>query len=628
MAKQKYLNVNLWHTLILLLCLSSCYPEKKTMQTPNKYPVDFHSFAQPNHLAVKHLSLNLKADFEQQILSGSVTLKLERNNPEADTLYLDALDLKIIKAEVAGKEVPFQLAEKVEHLGSQLAVVVGKSATDVTISYQTSPDAAAVQWLAAEQTAGKVAPFLFTQGQAILTRSWVPLQDSPMLKITYDAQIEVPSNLLALMSAENNPKALAADGKYSFKQSKPIAPYLMALAIGRIAYKGYQDEYGVYAEPELLEKSFNEFVDMPNMVSAASKLYGNYMWGRYDVLVLPPSFPFGGMENPCLTFATPTILAGDRSLVSLVAHELAHSWSGNLVTNKTWDDFWLNEGFTVYFERRIMEAIEGPDYAEMLESLGFKDLQRTFEDLKDVPDDTKLKLNLKGRNPDDGVTEIAYEKGYFLLRYLENLVGREKWDAFLNKYFSTHAYGGLTTEEFLPYLETNLLLPVGKKLSDTDVEKWVYQQGYPESGLQPTAKRFQAVQNFVENSGKVYTGDAELQAKWSTHEWLYFLNLLGTQSLAQMAELDKAYKLSATGNSEIACVWFQNAAKVGYQPAFPAMKAFLNKTGRRKFLMPIYKALLTTETGKAEAIEIYKTSRQNYHFVARRSLDELLGIKA
>jgi aminopeptidase N len=352
-------------------------------------------------------------------------------------------------------------------LGSALHVPIGAGTSLVTIHYATSPDAAALGWMEPSMTFGKKMPFLFTQGQAILSRTWIPCQDSPGNRITYTATIEVPKGMMAVMSAEN-PQKTAPDGKYSFKMEQPIAPYLVALAVGDIAFQSVGPRTGVYAEPSMLKKVAYEFADMEKMVAAAEALYGPYAWGRFDVIVLPTGFPFGGMENPKLTFATPTVIAGDRSLVSLVAHELAHSWSGNLVTNATWNDFWLNEGFTVYFERRIMEALYGADYVEMLDELEYNELIAEMKDLDSA--DTRLKIDLTHRNPDDGMTGVAYQKGSMFLRMLERKTDREKWDIFLKSWFETNKFTSKTTEDFLAFLQKNYL---DKYKVTANVEAWV-----------------------------------------------------------------------------------------------------------------------------------------------------------
>ncbi|MEM7350532.1 MAG: M1 family aminopeptidase/hydrolase, partial [Acidobacteriota bacterium] len=385
---------------------------------------DVHSYARPEQIIIEHLDLDLSVDFDAQTLAGRASLTVQQRT-EAQHLHLDTrdLDIRAVYLDDATEPTHFELAEADPFLGQELTIDIEPTTQVVHIDYASRPEAAAVQWLDPAQTSGGEHPFLFTQSQAILARTWVPCQDSPAVRFTYEATIRVPPPLIAVMSAEN-PTEPSADGVYHFRMPQAIPSYLLALAVGDLAFRPLGERAGVFAEPGVVEKAAYEFAETEEMMTSVERLYGPYLWGRFDILVLPPSFPFGGMENPRLTFATPTILAGDRSLVALIAHELAHSWSGNLVTNATWNDFWLNEGFTVYLERRIMEELHGEAYATMLTALGQQDLEQQVARLADVQRDTHLFLDLAGRDPDDGMTDIAYEKGYFFLRMLEEAVGR------------------------------------------------------------------------------------------------------------------------------------------------------------------------------------------------------------
>jgi len=582
-----------------------------------------HSCARPDQIAIAHLHLDLKVDFESQKLAGSATMKLDRRTA-ASKLYLDTNGLKIFKVQSQpdGKELKWSLGEHEPNLGSSLSVELVDGVDEVTVYYESQPGAEAVQWLTPEQTTDKKYPFLFTQSQAILARTWVPCQDTPAVRMTYSAKIQVPPELLAVMSA-SNPQRKNKTGVYEFEMKQPIPAYLLALAVGDLKFLELGPRSGVYAEPSVLKKAVWELADTEKMISAAEALYGEYRWDRYDVIFLPSSFPFGGMENPRLTFATPTILAGDRSLVALIAHELAHSWSGNLVTNATWDDFWLNEGFTVYFEQRIMEAIYGREYSEMLAKLSLDGLLAEIQELE--ARDTWLKLDLRGRNPDDGMTSIAYDKGYFFLRMLEEKVGREKFDQFLKSYFKKFAFKSMTTEGFLSYLQENL----DKKI---DFNAWVYSPGLPADvpvvKTEALERVEQAAQNFLNGDElSVLAVDFETD-QWTTHHWNHFLRSFKNDlSPAQMKSLDDQFRFTQSGNSEITHDWMVLVIGSGYQTGFPRLEEFLTEQGRRKFLQPLYEKMATTPEGLKRANRIYAKARPGYHAVSRQTIDKILNYK-
>ncbi len=594
-------------------------------QTTGHTATDVHSYARPTEAVARHLDLDITVDFDTQTLHGTATYTIE-NLTGTDHIIFDTRQLAIEKVYEGSdmQETTFSLGLEDPVLGQPLIIAVQPATTRLTIKYRTLPGAAAVQWLPPQQTAGKVLPFLFTQSQAILARTWIPIQDSPGIRITYNARVKVPPVLLAVMSAEN-PQEKNNTGEYTFRMQQPIPSYLMALAVGDLQFRSLGPKTGIYAEPATLDAAAYEFAEMSQMLTAAEKIYGTYRWDRYDLLVLPPAFPFGGMENPRLTFVTPTVLASDRSLTSLIAHELAHSWSGNLVTNGTWNDFWLNEGFTVYFERRIMEELYGKDYADMLEVLGYQDLQHTIQELGPASEDTCLKLDLVGRDPDEGLTEIAYEKGNFFLLHIEQAVGREQFDAFVNKYFNTFAFQSTTTDLFLNFLEKELIKWDKELATQINVDGWIFSPGLPADVIKPTSSRFASVEKtFREwNAGKpasqLNTGS------WSSHEWLHFLRMLpDTMSPQQMAELDAAFQFTSSKNSEVLAAWLLHAIHNKYTSAQEALETFLVNVGRRKFLVPIYKALLATPEGKERALAIYAQARPHYHAVASVTLDELV----
>ncbi len=613
---------------LLSLLFTSCTKDPNAMQSIfDQYAKsdrkDHHSFSNPHEALTTSLHLDLEVNFEAKTLTGSALYQITCS-PQAKRMILDVRDLNIEKVLVGKKLVTHVIGESDEFLGSPLSFEVSPNSKSIEIFYSTSPEAVALQWLTPQQTADKKHPFLFSQGQAVLTRSWIPCQDSPGIRIPYTADIQVPKELLAIMSAKN-PFTKNETGKYSFEMKQAIPPYLIAIAVGDLAFEGIGDQCGVYAEPSVLKAAAYEFGDTEKMLKAAEELYGPYLWDRYDIIVLPPSFPFGGMENPRLTFATPTIIAGDRSLTALIAHELAHSWSGNLVTNATWDDFWLNEGFTVYFERRIMEALYGKEYAEMLALLGYQDLEADVQHIGHHHADTHLKLNLKGRDADDGMTDIAYEKGAYFLMSLENIVGRQKFDAFLKEYFELHKFKTLTTEEFISYLKTELL---EKNNVVANFEEWIYGPGIPKNCPIPQSTKFREIDEWIAANIDTKMNSLPANENWNTHQWLHFIRHLPKDlSPNKMKNLEEAYAFSQSGNSEILAAWFELSINNGYYQNFTnEIEAFLVKVGRRKFLTPIYKALV--EAGDIDlARSIYAQARPNYHSVASQTIDALLDFE-
>ena len=593
---------------------------------------DAHSFANPEHVRVRHLDLDLTTDFDQQVIRGTATLKVERTSKDTkQPLVLDTRGLKVEAVEAttdgtAYAKVAHELGKADPLLGQPLTVPVPEKATAVRVTYATGPRASALQWLTPKQTAGKKHPLLFTQSQAIDARSWVPLQDTPGVRFTYTARVRTPKDLLAVMSAGNDPEQ-PRTGDYRFEMAQPIPSYLMALCVGDLEFRKVGPRTGVYAEPPVVAKAATEFADLEEFLKACEKLYGPYRWGRYDVLVMPPSFPFGGMENPRLTFASPTTIAGDKSLVSVLAHELAHSWSGNLVTNATWRDFWLNEGFTVYLERRILEAVYGKARAEAEAVLGRRSLDRELAALP-RPDQV-LHIDLAGRSPNDSLTDIPYEKGALFLQHLEGIYGREKFDAFLKGYFDHFAFQSITTDQFARYLDEHLLKGDPEKAAKARVKEWLTEPGLPAGAPNPTAASLAAVEERASMFAMNKVRPAQLPGRrWTALEWVHFLTSLppavGKQKLA---DLDAVYRLTRSDNSEVLFQWLLLAVRNDYEPAHDRLAAFLTEQGRRKFLKPLYEELAKTPAGKEQALKIYKQARPTYHPVSVETVDAILGWK-
>lgn len=573
---------------------------------------DYHSLANPNEVLVEHIDLDLTANFEKQQLIGDATLTFKRIDKEAKFLVLDTRGLGIKSVSSAQKPLSFVLDVADPNLGSALRIRLPKTGNKVTIEYHTSPDASGAQWLTAAQTAGKQHPFLFTQAQAVHARSFIPLQDSPQVRVTYNATIRTPKDLLAVMSAANDPNT-ARDGVYEFSMPQPIPSYLIALAVGDLQFKAMGKRTGVYAEPALLEAAAAEFEDTESMLEVTEQSFGPYSWDRYDLLILPPSFPFGGMENPRLSFITPTVIAGDKSLVSLIAHELAHSWSGNTVTNATWRDLWLNEGFTTYLTYRIMEMIYGQDRYNMEAVLGYQDLMADIEALE--PDDQILAIDLRGRNPDDVFSNIPYEKGALFLREIEHQIGRQNFDQFLLDYFDHFAFNSITTDQFIAYLDDTLLTTYSEKLDKNRINQWIFEPGIPEGAPVPQSDAFTIIDSARQTwlAGEIKANDIDTQA-WTVHQWLYFLNNMPDQlQYKKITELDKAFGLTTSKNNEIAHSWLMIAVKNEYQPAYDRLFDYLTSIGRNKLVKPLYQALSETKEGKVFAKRAFEQAKPGYH---------------
>lgn len=591
---------------------------------PGRY-VDEYTYAQKEKVVITHLDLDVKVDFSNKKISGIASFMIN-NKTRTDKILFDTKSLNIENVTLGRDEkTKFSYKGEKEFMGEKLEIAIKPETQKVNIYYSTSPKAIALQWLSPQQTVEKEQPFLYTQSEPTLARSWIPIQDSPGIRFTYNAKVTVPKDLMAVMSA-TNPKTKNDQGVYHFEMKQPVPAYLMALAVGDFVFKPIGERTGVYAAKSMVEAAAYEFGELEQMMAVVEKLYGAYRWDRYDLIVLPPSFPFGGMENPRITFATPTIIAGDRSLVSLVAHELSHSWSGNLVTSATWNDFWINEGFTVYLERRIMEEIYGKSYTDMLRLIGFQDLEQTLLLMGKENPASCLKLRLNGDDPDHALTDIAYEKGALFLQVVEEAVGRARFDEFLKNYFDKFAFQSMSSEQFVAYLKGTLLKGDGDIAKKINIDAWVYQPGLPQNCPPVRSERFELVDIEIENWIKGANTPTLNTTEWTTHEWLHFLRHLPIEmSTEHMKELDATFGFSNSTNSEIIAAWFIHVINNNYTQSYDKLEQFLISVGRRKFLSPLYKEMARTKANKLIALKIYKKARPNYHTISAGTIDAILG---
>ncbi len=624
----------LYPWLLILLVCSACSKEaEREVQEVYDPARDYFTFSNYQQFTTRHLALDLDVDFEAEELRGSVTLFLSRLDPQARSITLDIRDIHIEQASVAEtgqglQETAFSIGDRHPLLGQALNISLPDdfdpvSEFELKITYRTDPSATALQWLPPELTSGGEYPFLFSQSQSIHARSWIPLQDTPSVRITYEASIRTPENLLALMSANNDPLA-PRTGEYQFEMPQPIPSYLMALAVGNVFFAPIGEQTGLYSEPELLNASAWEFAETQEMMDRVEEVYGEYQWGRYDLLILPPSFPFGGMENPRLSFITPSVLAGDRSLVSLIAHELAHSWSGNLVTNQTWRDIWLNEGFTSYLDARVMEMLYDKDRVDEERYLAYTDLLDQFNYVS--PEMQALAPELRYADPDESQGSTYYAKGQMLLEHLERTFGREPFDHFLNGYFDHFQWQSITTEQFVEYLDAMLLQKDPGKFTLEQLDEWLYQPGLPAYVEIPQSESFDksaaAARAFA--AGEIAAADIPVD-EWSPHAVINLLNSLPLETTGeQLSELDAALGLSTTRNAEIGRAWFIQVAKRRHTTAYEQMEQHLNRYGRTKMLANVYRSLLENGQDAKLARAIFEKAKSAYHPITVMAIERVL----
>ncbi len=625
--------------LVGLMLAGVAVPALGANLAPIEPGLDYHSFANVDQFRTTHIALDLRVDLEDKVISGVVSLELKRLDPRATQLVLDTKGLTINDVNQKATDVlgatdknqtiwvsrPFHLDKPDPILGSALVIDLPpsrKAVESIQIDYQTQPSAAALQWLTPKQTAGRKKAFLYTHAEPIGTRSWIPLQDTPQVRVTYKAVVHTDSDVRAVMSAENDPKA-KRNGEYSFVMPQAIPSYLIALAVGDLEFKETGPRTGVYAEKSVVKAAAKEFADTEAMMAAAEKLFGPYRWSRYDILVMPPSFPMGGMENPRLSFITPTVIAGDKSLVGVIAHELAHSWSGNLVSNATWRDVWLNEGFTDYLESRIMNAVYGEQRASMEAVLGLDALRDDLAKLR--PGDQVLAIDLRDRDPDLAFSAVPYEKGRLFLRYLDAKFGHERFEVFLRGYFERFAFQSITTEQFTDYLAQNLLERFPGIVSREQVLAWEHDPGIPQDAVLPVSSAFQPVDAARSAWLAGQLSSKKFGSDWVTQQWLYFLDKMpATLSARQLADLDQAYGFTHSQNALLERSWLELVIRNNYQPGFARLEEYLNAIGRRLLIEPLYTDLMKTPSGSEFAKRVYAKARPSYHPNTVKSVDVIV----
>ncbi|NWZ05665.1 LKHA4 hydrolase, partial [Agelaius phoeniceus] len=590
---------------------------------------DPSSFASPACCLTRHLHLRCRADFGARVLRGTAALTVRAEREALRCLVLDTKDVQVFKVTVNGQDAQFAFGEKHSFKGTPLEITFpnelrrGQEAI-VEISFESSPQSSALQWFTPEQTSGKKHPFLFSQCQAIHCRAIFPCQDTPAVKLTYYAEISVPKELVALMSANRDGEGPdpedSAHKVYRFSQNVPIPCYLFALVVGALESRKIGPRTLVWAEKELVDKSAYEFSEAEAMLKTAEDLAGPYVWGQYDLLVLPPSFPYGGMENPCLTFVTPTLLVSTAA-IKVIAHEISHSWTGNLVTNKTWEHFWLNEGHTVYLERRIGGRLFGEQFRHFQALGGWRELQNTINTLGDKNPVTNLVINLDEVDPDVAYSSVPYEKGFALLFYLEQLLGGpDVFIGFLKAYVQTFAYKSIITEDWKKFLYSYFKDKVDI-LDKVDWNSWFHAPGMPP--VKPTydttlsnaciALSQRWIQAKESDLGSFSSADLK---EMSSHQLIEFLALLLLEEplpLSHVQRMQEVYNFNAINNSEIRFRWLRLCIRSKWEAAIPLALKMATDQGRMKFTRPLFRDLYGFDKSRDLAVKTFLEHRASMH---------------
>ncbi len=585
---------------------------------------DPHSYYDSDQPRARHLHLNWFVDFDCRQINGSVTIRLEK--PSGSSLDLDTKGIAVQTAYTQdGEDVPWELGDEEPILGSRLRLRLPEDTASIAIEYSTSPDAAALQWFEPGMTLGKSRPFLYSHCQPIHARTIVPCQDSPRVRVSYSAAVTVPEELSAVMSA--GPGGVLPPGQpgtrtFLFEMPQPIPPYLLAIAVGDLRSRDLSMRSRIWAEPQMVDKAAYEFGEVEGMIEAAERLFGPYAWERYDMLVLPPAFPFGGMENPRMTFLTPTVIAGDRSLVDVIAHELAHSWTGNLVTNADMNHFWLNEGFTTWAERRILDALYGEETSALRWAIGQKLLDEALARFGAGSPLARLRTDLQGVDPDDAFSSIPYEKGARFVAAMERHAGRARFDLFMRRYMERFRFSSLTSEEFIVFLESEL----PGTADAVRAEEWLYGAGMPDGAPVFRSDRLDELIAAAEAFAGGRRPAHDLIEGWKPNELLIFLqHLPRCLDRDSLGWLDQTFKLTVRGNYEILVEWLTIAAGSDYEPVFDRLREVLLQVGRVKYLRPLYTALGGHARTRALARDIYSRARSKYHVLSRRVAETVMG---
>ncbi len=571
------------------------------------------SSTRSNHeqVQIQHYDFQFNVDVEKKLFTAAVEFDFVKLDPKATNIILDAKGLKILSVEQldtsgSTRALNFTDARKIhsgakdpDFLGEGLVISSSSKTGRIRIRYTVQPQASAFQWASGSMTqSGR--PIFYTQNEPSHGRSWLPIQDTPAVRVTYSAKVKTSADFLALMSCQNNPQTKSPTGEYRFDMRVPVPGYLIALVVGELKFKPLSQRSGLYAEPSVIEQGASDFDVTEDYLAAGEKLFGPYQWGRYD-MVLVPSFAYGGMENPFLTYLNTSVVTGDKSLTWVIAHEIAHSWTGNTVTNQTWEDFWLNEGWTTYAERRLVEEVLGKEYAETTSEQKKRALIRTIDKLltTEFPEDAALKINLAGRDPDEAISSIPYDRGYFFLRTLEDKVGRAAFEQFTRSYISYFYYKTINTKQFIEFLHQSF----PNTFSEDLLNQWIFRPGTPDQWPETHSANMATVDLLLEQFKKLESLERKNSSKYfADHaQELASLNHMAKIALVQqlpadldfegVQKLESIFGIEIEKNNQFLSEWYTKVVRWNYEPGFDGVKEYIARVARHSWLKPIYVAI-------------------------------------
>lgn len=625
------------------------------METLKANKIDVNTYSNFEEIIQKNVELDVSIDFEKQQMYGTVQTEYEILNPSLNKIILDLHGPDISQINLITEdydEIPLEYEiydknEDKEALGTPLIInleslkkenndeyekIFKDKLVTINIKFNTNEKCNGIQYLTKEQTHSKQYPFMFTQCEAIQCRTLFPCQDTPSVKAKYKVKTSIESPLTFLFGgiAKSHYSDSSTKKKIMlFEQNIPIPSYLVAFVAGDLEFAKISKRCGVWAERGLASKAANEFIDAEKYIEIAENYLNHpYEWQTYNILVLPFSFPFGGMENPNLTFVTPALLAGDRSMSNVIGHEISHSWTGNLVTNKNWANFWVNEGFTKFMERKLDKNLLGEDMSNLESIVGNNSLISAIKMYGEDSHFTSLSPDFSGIDPDDGFSTIPYEKGYQLLVYLEEKVGEDMFREIMSKYIDTFKYKSVDWTDFKQIYEEYVTEKMNRSnsrkiLNSIDWNKWVTEKGFPSYKMEFKSKYTKEVEDLIGQflDGKENPENAlKIFKEWHTNVKLTFLDEIkkDVKNFDEdlILKIKKELNLVEEYNDDVKALWYEITLDKKLDIEIENIKQFLQTHGRLKYLKPLYYGWINLDLESARTF--FDENKYLYHPISRR----------